>query len=52
MKKRLLEEKLERENANLVEKERERLDRERQMTALRVEHEREMSEMRHQLAMR
>eukprot|EP00057_Strongylocentrotus_purpuratus_P019056 XP_011673530.1 PREDICTED: kinesin-like protein KIF16B [Strongylocentrotus purpuratus] len=52
VKKRLLEEKMERENAVLVEKESEKIERERQMTAIRVAHEKEMKEMRHQLAMR
>ena len=45
---------IERENAILVEKERDRVERKCQMTALRVEYEIlvELSEMRHQLAMR
>ncbi|XP_071477989.1 kinesin-like protein KIF16B [Diadema antillarum] len=52
VKKRLLEERMERENSALIQKEKERLEKEQQMAALRDAHEREMAEMRHQLAMR
>ena len=52
VKKRLVEERMERKHAALMEKEVERQQKERQMTEMRVAHEREMAEMRHQLAMR